>query len=428
MLGKIFFQGNWHLCRYENDILDILHNTCSTPRHLLQSKIPFNLSSVIASFEDGSICFFDLRDTPNSFNLDEFVDYRFNAPNYFKTDRIKSHTIKKLNGIKKVTFKNGVLKPMLELSHIPNFEVEIDGITCKVCFRIKKKTDNFLCEMKYGTMLSNYPNLLTEYCIELHFNKSISIDDLNLIIDRLYKLVQFINLDYAAPIGSIEVKTNNGDLLYFKKEINYGHQPIVRYNYVANYKSIIQKLSKIIFTNKYDMSFLSLLDKRTYVDSDYWLLAQSIENNVDIDDVDLKSSKLIEEIQLYQNLKDEIKEAITNFEIEHRKIDDKKKSFILSLIEMPRFRQKIEFLYEKFNDFAKHNYKYKQIEEQDIEELSRQLNDARNSIHAQCKDRFVKERAEIGANYAIFGMCIYILDECGAEDSHKFNFIQCAFA
>ncbi len=43
-------------------------------------------------------------------------------------------------------------------------------------------------------------------------------------------------------------------------------------------------------------------------------------------------------------------------------------------------------------------------------------------------NRFVKERAEIGANYAIFGMCIYILDECGAEDSHKYNFLQCAFA
>jgi len=56
------------------------------------------------------------------------------------------------------------------------------------------------------------------------------------------------------------------------------------------------------------------------------------------------------------------------------------------------------------------------------------VNDARNTIHALRKDRFVKERAEIGANYAILGMCIYILNECGAEDSTKFNFIQCAFA
>lgn len=428
MLGKIFYQSQWHLCNYENKVLDILRNKCDAPLRFAQTKIPYSLRSIFASFEDGTICLFDLMNAPCAFNIDEFIDSRFTEPNYFKTDKIDCYNIKKFGVIKKVTFKNGVLKPMLELSHIPNFEIEVAGILCNIRFGIRKRTDNFLCEMKYGSMLSNYPNKITEHCIEVRFNKCVSLDNLNSIIDRLYKLVQFINLDYAAPIGNIEVKTNNGNLLYFKKGINYGTQPIVRFNFIANYKSIIRELSKTILSDKYDMSFLSLLDKQTYVDNDYWLLAQSIENNIDMDDVDLQSSILIEEIQLYQNLKDEINKAITNFETEHRKIDDKKKSFILSLIEMPRFRQKIEFLYERFNDFAKHNYKYKQIEERDIEELSRQLNDARNSIHAQRKDRFIKERAEIGANYAIFGMCIYILDACGAEVSHKFNFLQCAFA
>lgn len=256
MIGKIFYQTKWCLCRYENSILDILHNTCSAPRCILQSKISYNISSVIAAFEDGSICFFDIRDATALFNVDEYVADRFYAPNYFKTNRIKSNGIKSIKKIKKVTFKNGVLKPMLELSHIPKFDVEIEGVVCKVCFCIKKKSDDFLCKMKYGTMLSNNPNKITEYCIEMCFDKSVDIDNLNLFIDRLYKLVQFINMDYMALIESVEVETNNGPLLYFKQGINYGQQPIVRYNYIANCKSIVQELSQKILSDKYDMSFL----------------------------------------------------------------------------------------------------------------------------------------------------------------------------
>ncbi|MBD5131795.1 MAG: hypothetical protein HDT28_04280 [Clostridiales bacterium] len=427
MLGKIFYQFQWRLCKYENKVLDILRNKCDAPLRFAQTKIPYNLRFIFASFEDGTICFFDLMNATCAFNVDEYIDSRFTEPNYFKTDKIDCFNIKKFGGIRKVTFKNGVLKPMLELSHIPNFEIEVAGILCNIRFGIRKRTDNFLCEMKYGSMLSNYPNKITEHCIEVRFNKCVSLDNLNLIIDRLYKLVQFINLDYAAPIGSIEVKTNNGNLLYFKEGINYGQQPIVRYNFIANYKSIIRELSKIILSNKYDMNFLSLLDKQTYVDSDYWLLAQSIENNIDLKYINLQSPVLTDEIQLYKELKSKIEHTINEFENENSKIDPEKKQFILSLIEMSKFRRKVEFLYEKFNDFAKNNHKYKVIEERDIEEFSRQVNDARNTIHALRKDRFIKERAEMGANYAIFGMCVYILDECGAEESHKFNLLQCAF-
>lgn len=422
MLGKIYFQGNWHLCRYENYTLDILHNTCSKPRRFGQSKIPFNLSSVITCFEDGSICFFDLRNMQDPLNLNEYVYYRFNAPNYFKTDRIKSYIIKNLNGIRKVIFKNGVLKPMLELSHIQNFEIEIEGIICKISFRIKKKTDDFLCELKYGTMLSNNPNKIAEYCIEIDFNKSVNIDNLNSIIDRLYKFVQFINWDYTAPIGFIEVKTNNGPLLYFKEGIQYAQQPIVRYNYIANCKSIVQELAKAIFSDKYDMSFLSLIDKEAYTANDYWVLAQSIEKN--IKDVNLQSATLNEEIELYKNLKSKISRTIRDFENDYGKIDEQKKSFISSSIEIPRFRQKIEFLYEKFNDFANHNFIYKKIQDLDIIELSKQVSIARNSIHGQLGEKFNKELAETGAKMAMFGMYLYILDESGAEDSTKLSLMR----
>lgn len=75
MLGKIYFKQEWRLCRYENDTLDILHYTCSTPKCFLQPKTPFNLNSVMASFEDGSIYFFDLRDMSNPLNFNEYIGY-----------------------------------------------------------------------------------------------------------------------------------------------------------------------------------------------------------------------------------------------------------------------------------------------------------------------------------------------------------------
>lgn len=127
----------------------------------------------------------------------------------------------------------------------------------------------------------------------------------------------------------------------------------------------------------------TVLHEVSVTKKDYWLLAQSIENNVNIVDVDLQSSNLTDEILLYQNLKLEIETTIETFEDKYDKIDAQKKSFILSLIEIPRFRQKIEYLYERFNDFAKHSSKYKELEYEDMKNLSRQVNFARNTIHGQ---------------------------------------------
>lgn len=63
-----------------------------------------------------------------------------------------------------------------------------------------------------------------------------------------------------------------------------------------------------------------------------------------------------------------------------------------------------------------------------IKDLSQQVSFARNSIHGQLDKRFSKEKAETGATMAVLGLCLYILDECGAESATKFNFLQCAFA
>lgn len=427
MLGKIFYDKEWHLCRFENDILDILTTVCKAPNRLIGAKVKFTPNAVIASFEDGSLCFFDLRDAADTVQS-EFIAYRFTEPNYFKTSDVKSYNIKNLNGISKISFKNGVLKPMLELSHIPNIELELENIPAKVCFRVKKANDDLLCELTHGKMLSNNPSRLTEYCIDIYFKKRISIDILNIIVNRLYKLVQFINVDYNAPIGAVEAKTNIGSLLYFKSGINYAQQPIVRYNFIANYKSIIQELVKNIMADKYDLGFLALIDKAFYTPNDYWVLAQSIEKNINIKDVDLQSPVLNDEVLLYKNLKTAISKTISKFEENNGRIDLDKKNFILSMIELPKFRQKVEYIFERFNAFANDCSKYIAIDEQDMQIYSKQISLARNTIHGQINEKFDSKKAEEGATLAIIGMYLYILEDCNASNACQFNLIQCMFS
>lgn len=426
MIGKILYEKEWHLCRFESDILDILHTVCKAPKRLIGTKVKFAPNAVIASFEDGSLRFFDLSGAVDIVQS-EYTAYRFTKPNYFKTKDADSYNIKNLNGIRKISFKNGVLKPMLELSHTPDIEIEVENIPAKVCFRVTKANDNILCDMTHGRMLSNNPSRLTEYCIDICFKKCINIETLNIVVDRLNKLVQVINIDYNAPIGSVEVKTNIGVLFYFKSGIHYAQRPIVRYNFIANCKSIIQELVKNIMADKYDLGFLALIDKDFYTPNDYWVLAQSIENNINIKDVDLQSPILSDEIVLYQNLKTAILETITIFENKNGNIDSDKKQFILSMIELPRFRQKVEYIFERFNSFASGS-KYDAIDDQNIKIYSKQIGFARNTIHGQVNEKFDSKIAEEGAKLAIIGMYLYILEDCNATNACQFNLIQCMFS
>ena len=66
MIGKIFYEKEWHLCRFENDILDVLHTVCKAPNCLIGAKVKFTPNAVIAIFEDGSLRLFELRGVVNS--------------------------------------------------------------------------------------------------------------------------------------------------------------------------------------------------------------------------------------------------------------------------------------------------------------------------------------------------------------------------
>ena len=279
MLGKILFKNVWHLCRYENNNLDIFHNECDAPLRLIGNSIKCLDEAVIAHFEDGYFYFFDLSGNADKMR-DEYFICRYLAPNFFKTFEYSLKDDYNLQTIDSVSFKNGVLMPMITLSDIPKFEVCINQLPIAIEFSINKAEDNFLCNMRYGKMLSNYPNIQNEYCLFAKFSHPIDISTLNSIIDSLYKVVQFINIDFAAPIGSINVATNVGELLYFKNGINLTNQPIKRFNFVNNCKDSIVNLVDALINDKYDLNFLRLLDKEEFTDNDFWVVAQSLEKNI----------------------------------------------------------------------------------------------------------------------------------------------------
>lgn len=177
-----------------------------------------------------------------------------------------------------------------------------------------------------------------------------------------------------------------------------------------------------------NMIMLVLIDKDFYTPNDYWVLAQSIENNINIKDVDLQSPILSDEVLLYKNLKAAIGDTINTFEKNNGNIDLDKKNFILSMIELPRFRQKVEYIFERFNAFANNYSKYSAIDDQDIQIYSKQIGFARNTIHGQLNEKFDSKKAEEGAMLTIIGLYLYILEDCNASSACQFNLIQCMFS
>ena len=99
----------------------------------------------------------------------------------------------------------------------------------------------------------------------------------------------------------------------------------------------------------------------------------------------------------------------------------------MSLIEIAKFRKKVEFVIEKYNAFAKIYKKYSNFDDATLNDYSKQLQLARNTVHDSAKKHADKEKAEFAAKLCIVGLYIYILDKCGASSACIFNFIQCFY-
>ena len=428
MIGKIFFKNEWKMCRFEKKILEILRSSCEIP--WLLHNINFNPASfTVAEFEDGYFYFFDLSDGVEEV-CGEYAQYRVRVFNFFRTIEHLPLRQFDLSDFNSIAFNNGVLMPMVTLSDVPKFEIEIKNVNIQVEFCLDEIKEDFLCKTEFGAMLSTYPTIRQKYEFVATFPHAVNLSMLNGIIKKLYKIIQFISTDYNAPIESLIVKSNIGDLMYYNSDIYLTNEPVIkRYNYIGNCRGYIQTIAQNLVDDKYDVGFLSLIDKEDLVDNDYWLLGQSLETNIpDKIDEQLESIIFKSEIKSCNELKGKIKQTIESFEDENGEIDQTRKSYILSLIEIAAFRKKAELAFEKYNSFAKNYSKYRYFNDIELNEFSKQLQLARNTVHGSRGKNLDKEKAKSAATLCVIGLYIYILEQSGALSNDIFNFIQCFYS
>ena len=426
MLGKIYFNKEWKICRFEKNELEILCASCDMPWRVKDKN--FNTDRfTVAEFENGSFYFFDLCDNLEEIR-GEYVQYKSKVSYFFKS--VEPFLINEYNleQFESVAFKNGVLMPMVTLSNVPEFDIEIENLNVHVEFRLKEVADVFLCSLNHGRMLSNYPTKMIDYELVATFSHAVNLAILNSITKKLYKIIQFVSTDYNAPIENLVVKTNIGDLTYYNCDIFLINKHLIRrFNYIGNCGEYIEAISKEIVKDKVDISFLSLIGKKKLIDNDYWILGQSLETNVpDYIDNNIQNSATKSEINNYKKLKEEIKNTINNFEKQYGEIEKERKNFILSLIEIAKFRSKVEFVFEKYNSFAKNYKKYTNFDDATLNDYSKQLQLARNTVHDSTKT-VDKGKAFYAANLCVVGLYIYLLEKSGAALDCKFNLIQCFY-
>ena len=122
----------------------------------------------------------------------EHILLKIKSINYFEYDDIGRNVCENVISFNKVSFINGVLKPMIEASNIKPFEVVMNGIGVKVQFVVEEHENEQLIELnEYSKLIPSNRNIEYEYKIELSFQQTIGIDLLNDIIKSVNKFIGF---------------------------------------------------------------------------------------------------------------------------------------------------------------------------------------------------------------------------------------------
>lgn len=425
MLGKVFYKENWHLLRFECGKLEIFKEKCSEKPLLFKGEeVNLNDGSLItAILEDGRIYIFDINSGCIAKDFSEYFLIVIYNINYFVSDMVDTTKFKWINSINKLVFVNGILKPMLELSKPLTIDVDFGNVKAQVKFYIEECKNNLLFKMgDYSKMLTSNPNIEQEYKMSIEFGNKINLNLLNHIIDNIIKFLSFFNFDLFPYINKIIIETEDNSFLYYKNTVNYKEKYIRKWNYLNNCKSkfIINTLEKIK-DEKYDIGFIGLLNLEQININDVWSLAKSIESIGDENDL---TNKVDEEISMYKELKNKIKQTIDDFEKDNKfKIEEQKKCFILNLIEISVFRKKLTNILNRYNNFSKEYQKYEELTDEKIDDYSKIISVLRNSIHGKTTIITSEELRVI--KLTIFALYLYLLDEFGCDN--KFNLVQMMF-
>lgn len=425
MLGKVFYKENWHLLRFEYGKLEIFKEKCSEKPLLFRGEeVNLNDDSLLtAILEDGRIYIFDINSGCIEEDFYEYFLIVIYDINYFVSDMVDTTKFKWVNSINKLVFVNGILKPMLESSKPLTIDVDFGNVKAQVKFYVEECKNNLLFKMgDYSKMLTSNPNIEQEYKMSIEFESKIDLNLLNHIIDNIIKFLSFFNFDLFPYINKIIIETEDNSFLYYKNTVNYKEKYIRKWNYLKNCKSkfIINTLEKIK-DEKYDIGFIGLLNLKQININDVWPLAKSIESIGDENDL---TNKVDEEISMYKELKNKIKQTIDDFEKENKfKIEEQKKCFILNLIEIPVFRKKLTNIFKRYNNFSKEYQKYEELTDEKIDDYSKIISVLRNSIHGKATI-ITNEKLRV-IKLTIFALYLYLLDEFRCDN--KFNLVQMMF-
>ena len=209
---------------------------------------------------------------------------------------------------------------------------------------------------------------------------------------------------------------------YFNNDIYYKDNYYKRFCYAGNLKEILEGLIQNIFNKRYDMKFLSLIDKSKLTEEDYWVLAHSVEQNISDENLIINNKSWYEEEELEKELFNAIKKAIKDFEKQNKKIDENRKSFILSVLKMGPFKKKVTHILEAYNKFMCEYHKDLCLADCKILEYVNQFAYARNTIHGE--KEYDADKANEVASKLIIGLLIEIFYECNASDACIFNFLN----
>lgn len=424
MVGYAYIDNNWHVCLFENRKLFILKTRCNRPIALIGDvNIPSNL--IFALCEDNFAYYFDTSSSTKTQLFSEYYEYVYSDINYFVLEDVTGDC--SLGKIKKISLVGGIIPAMLQSRDVLEFSLPYKSKQLKIIFNRRKENVNDVCDIGIGKMILDSESNLTKYSIDVEFDATDDLGFVYYIINRLYDLVRFINCDYQPYIQKIEVQVETKTLHYFNRNINYDCVKVANHNSIGNIRNKVENTLKFVLKNekiKYD--FLGLLEKKEINFAETNILAEAIESIVDHSDCNF-SGELKQEVDLYVKLKAEIKKTIDNFEKENGALDNDKKNSILSLIEMARFRQKVEYLLLEYNKFAQ-NYPsfYSDISEFDIKAISKDIQTERNNIHGNnCHVDPPKYFLEV--QYVLFGLIIYIAKKNRLDDSEIFNLYNDSF-
>lgn len=434
MIGYAYVNKEWYMCKFEDNDLFITKTKCHRPRIIDKDlEVPSNI--IFAMCEDDKFYYFDKSSTIEIKPLSEYYQAVYQNINYFVLNGVyQDFSFDKIN---KISLVDGTISVMLQLMKpIDIMEFEYKSKKIKIIFNKRQETSMDFCALECGNMLLEDNKIRTKYSIDVEFEETDNIPFVLSIIYKVYDFIRFVNCSYRPYIKTIEVYTSSFTLEYIDKDINCNSLSVGNYSYIGNInnKNIGNIFDYVLKHDECKFDFLTLLNKHELKFEDTNILAEVIDAISPQYDPKL-NNPIAKEIGLYKNLKDKIEDTINQFEIENEKLDDNKKNFILSLVEMSKFRQKVEYLLSCYNEFAKkYSSNYVILSENDIIALSKDIQTERNKIHGESHDKKGKikyvepTRYFVEVQYVLFGLIIYISKECKLSWTEIFNLFNSAFS